>query len=285
MLIREVSDVKLEFNRTQLLELMRDFYTLSGIRMVLFDDEYHEYLAYPEQPCKFCGLLKANADTKKLCDASDARSFQEAAATKKLILFHCHAGLIEATIPLEDNHILIGYLMFGQISDLHSKDALRTLLQQIAAQYGLVCDDSLLDGIPRKSDEQIHAAAKIMEACTHYALLSQAVGLKRQQFNRTLRTYLLAHLNEPLQAHSIAAALGISRSKLYQQCEQYLGMGIGTYLKKLRMEQAQTLVCNTELPVAQISDQVGFADYTYFCRVFKQETGLSVQQYRRQHHP
>lgn len=103
--------MKLEFNREQLLELMRDFHTLSGIRIVLLDDEYHELLSYPEQTCRFCGLLKATAETKKLCDASDARSFQKAKTQKKLILFQCHAGLIEATIPLEDNHVTIGYLI------------------------------------------------------------------------------------------------------------------------------------------------------------------------------
>ena len=53
-----------------------------------------------------------------------------------------------------------------------------------------------------------------------------------------LTAYLLAHLSEPMQAQDIADALGISRSKLYSQCDQYLGMGIGAYLKKLRLEQA-----------------------------------------------
>lgn len=274
--------MKLEFNREQLLELMHDFHTLSGIRIVLFDDEYHELLSYPEQPCKFCSLLKVNPETRKLCDASDARSFREAEEKKKLILFHCHAGLIEATIPLEDNHVTIGYLMFGQISDLQNRDDLRTLLQNALRQYRVPYSDEILEGIPRRTDEQIHAAAKIMEACTHYAILSQAVGLKRQQFSRMLHAYLLAHLSEPLQAHDIADALGISRSKLYLQCDQYLGMGIGEYLKKLRLEQAQALLTTTEMSITQISNQVGFTDYTYFCRVFKKEFGLSAQYYRKQ---
>ena len=274
--------MKLEFNRQQLLELMRDFHTLSGIRIVLFDDEYHELLSYPEQPCKFCSLLKSNPETKGLCDASDARSFREAEAKKKLILFHCHAGLIEATIPLEDDHITIGYLMFGQISDLQNRDALDTQLQTVLSQYAIPCGSDIMEGIPRKTDAQIQAAAKIMEACTHYAILSQAVGLKRQQFSRMLTAYLLAHLSEPMQAQDIADALGISRSKLYSQCDQYLGMGIGAYLKKLRLEQAQALLIGTEMSITRISDQVGFTDYTYFCRSFKKEFGLSAQNYRKQ---
>lgn len=272
--------MKLEFNREQLMELMRDFYTLSGIRIVLFDDEYQELLSYPEQPCCFCQMMKGNAETRELCDASDAHSFREAESKKKLILYYCHAGLIEATIPLEDNHVTIGYLMFGQISDLKDKNALRAALKKVSAQHGVAFGNEILDGIPRKTGEQIRAAAKIMEACTHYAILSQAVGLRRQQFTRKLHSYLLAHLSEPVRAQEIADAMCISRSKLYQQCEQYIGMGVGEYLKRLRMEQAQTLLRDTELPVTQIAAQTGYSDYNYFCRVFRQEYGDSPKRYR-----
>lgn len=272
--------MKLEFSREQLLELMRDFHTLSGLRIVLFDDEYQELLSYPEQPCKFCRLLKANPETKKLCDASDAQSFQQAEVDKKVILSHCHAGLIEATIPLEDNHVTIGYLMFGQLSDLESREKLIDLLQETCRRCGISCDDGISEDIPLKTGEQIRAAAKIMEVCTHYAIFSQAVGLKRQQFSQMLHAYMVAHLSEPLTAWRIANDLGISRSKLYQQCEQYLGMGTGEYLKRLRLEQAQTLLRDTELTVTQIASRVGFADYNYFCRVFKMETGIPAQEYR-----
>lgn len=274
--------MKLEFNREQLLELMRDFYTLSGIRIVLFDDEYHELLSYPEKPCRFCQMMKDNEVTQKLCNASDAQSFRQAEREKKLIIYHCHAGLIEATIPLEDNHVTIGYLMFGQISNHRTAQELHTALQAHLTKYSILPPSDIWEGIPIKSHQQIQAAAKIMEACTHYALLSQAVGLKRLAFSRQLHAYLLAHLHEPLNSQKIAEGLQISRSKLYEQCSQFLGMGIGEYLKKLRIEQAQTLLRNTGLSMAQVAEQVGFSDYNYFCRVFKKETGMSTRQIRKQ---
>lgn len=274
--------MKLEFNREQLLELMRDFYTLSGIRIVLFDDDYHELLSYPDKPCCFCQMMKDNQVTQRLCNASDAQSFRQAEREKKLIIYHCHAGLIEATIPLEDNHVTIGYLMFGQISNHQSAQELQGALQAYLEQYSIDPTPGIWDGIPIKSHVQIQAAAKIMEACTHYALLSQAVGLKRLEFSRQLHAYLLAHLHEPLNSQKIAQDLQISRSKLYEQCQQFLGMGVGEYLKKLRMEQAQALLRNTALSTAQVAEQVGFSDYNYFCRVFKKETGLSTRQIRKQ---
>ena len=59
-----------------------------------------------------------------------------------------------------------------------------------------------------------------------------------------------------------------------------IGMGIAEYIRTLRLEQAQQLLKDTELPITQISDKIGFEDYNYFCRVFKKETGYSAKKYR-----
>ncbi|MCI7727236.1 MAG: AraC family transcriptional regulator [Clostridiales bacterium] len=48
------------------------------------------------------------------------------------------------------------------------------------------------------------------------------------------------------------------------------------------MEQAQALLTGTDLSITRISNQAGFTDYTYFCRSFKKEFGLSAQNYRKQ---
>lgn len=272
--------MKLEFNQKQLLALMKDFYVLTGIRMVLFDDEYHALLSYPTTDCAFCRCMKNDSVGATLCAASDERSFQQSRTEKRLILYTCHAGLIEATIPLVDNHIVIGYLMFGQISDSHDLKILEENLTLRLKQYGLSTDFDITDGIPLKSDEQIQAAAKIMEACTFYALLNQTISLRRETFRNELRQYLLSHLQQPLNSYDIAKGLGVSRSKLYQQCQQYLGMGIGEYLRKLRIEKSQQLLKGSHLSITEIASTVGFADYNYFCRVFKAESGCSAKKYR-----
>lgn len=272
--------MKLEFNREQLLQLMRDFYILSGIRMVLFDDEYRELLSYPEDHCAFCARIRQNPEVRKLCARSDEASFEKSGQQRKLILYRCHAGLMEAAIPLIDNHIVIGYLMFGQIADCASTQQLAAQLGQQLAHHGIAADFDTTQGIPLKTSEQIQAAGKIMEACTMYALRNQTISLRREHFSNELRAFLLAHLSEPLNSHSIAQAFGISRSKLYQQCQQYLDMGVTEYLRTLRMEQAQKLLRDTSIPITQIADMVGFDDYNYFCRVFRQENGISPKKFR-----
>jgi len=272
--------VKLEFNRQQLMALMKDFHTLSGIRMVLFDDEYRELMSYPESPCAFCRKMKSDAATSRLCAESDEHSFRRCDSERKLIIYTCHAGLIEAAIPLIDNHVIVGYLMFGQIAGDSTRDSLRDLLSEKLTKYGLETGFDPADGIPIKTNEEIQAAAKIMEACTLYALLNQTIALKSLNFTQELRYYLTQHISEALDSQSVASALKISRSKLYQQCQQYLGMGIAEYLRKLRIEKAQSLLRATSLPISEISGRVGFTDYNYFRRVFHKETGISAKTYR-----
>lgn len=272
--------MKLEFNENKLLELMKDFYILTGIRMVLFDDEYHELLSYPERDCTFCSMIKSQSNTKHYCSESDYNSFQQCKSSRKLIIYHCHAGLVEAVIPLIDNHIVIGYLMFGQISDAASLEELKDAISHSRIKNQLSKLESVLPEIPLKSNEQIHAAAKIMEACTLYASINESIALRRQNFNNHLKEYLLPRLEQRLSADSIAQDLGISRSKLYASCDKYLGMGIAEYIKTLRIEQAQNLLKNTDLSITDISGKTGFEDYNYFCRVFKKETGYSAKKYR-----
>ena len=59
-----------------------------------------------------------------------------------------------------------------------------------------------------------------------------------------------------------------------------MSTGIAEHIKNLRIEEAKRLLVETDLPVYQIADQVGFTDYNYFCRVFKKEVGLPAKKYR-----
>ena len=84
--------MNLEYNEMELHELMKDFYVLTGIRIVLFDLDYNELLSYPEHNCAFCSQMKSQEHTLALCSQSDHTSFQKCKETNRLVIFHCHAG-------------------------------------------------------------------------------------------------------------------------------------------------------------------------------------------------
>ena len=273
--------MNLDFNQHALLKLMKDFYLLTKIRIVLFDAEYQELLSYPGDSAHFCQCMKSTPATRKLCTQSDRQSFQHCQIENKLNIYHCHAGLIEACAPLVDGDVVIGYMMFGQISDFPSQTVLNRHLIHYLEDHSLPSDpdtDWSLD-IPLKSREQVHAAAHIMEACTFYVILKDTVKLRRQNFITNMNSFLLNHLSEDLSIGRLTREFGVSRSKLYQTCEMYLGKSIGVYIAELRMEKARQLLKETSYSVTSISELCGFKDYNYFCRIFKKENGVSAKKY------
>ena len=281
----------LNLNKTSLLELMQDFYILTGIRMVIFDSTYKEILAWPRERCDFCRLMHENEASAGKCDESDHHSFERCRRKAGLEVYHCHAGLVEATAPLIDNGIIIGYIMFGQISDLKKEQETEEMLWTVLKRYGLengfakkdAAENSRNPGlqITHRTSAQIQAAAKILEACTFYVLLKDMITVQRKNFITNLNTFLLEHLSEDLSVERLMSEFKISRNKLYDSANEYLGQGIAEYIKALRIKEARRLLKETDLAVYEIADKVGFNDYNYFCRVFKKEVGMPAKKYRR----
>lgn len=269
-------------NLKELEALLKDFHLLTGIKIVIFDTNYEEIIAYPNSHCSFCQKMQDTPHCRKKCMQSNRQSFRHCQKTGKIIIYHCHAGLIEATAPLIDNDIVIGYIMFGQITDTRTDGELEALIQNAFSENHLSPAEPIEEYIKigRKTTDQIYATAKILEACTFYVLLKHLMYARRQNFARNLETYLKEHLSEDLTVEQIAADFHISRSKLYASCETYLGMGIARYIRGLRMEQAKELLTSTDLTISQVAEKSGFSDYNYFCRIFKKETGVPAKKYR-----
>ena len=59
------------------------------------------------------------------------------------------------------------------------------------------------------------------------------------------------------------------------------GVSVGKYILDKRIKEAKRQLENKDLTVAQIAADVGFNDSSYFCRVFKKETGLTPLAYRK----
>ncbi len=61
---------------------------------------------------------------------------------------------------------------------------------------------------------------------------------------------------------------------------QHTGMSLHKYLLSYRVNKAIELLQNTDMPVAEISEQVGFADYNHFLKYFKRVTGYTTKAFR-----
>lgn len=104
-----------------------------------------------------------------------------------------------------------------------------------------------------------------------------------ETFMLKLNKLITTHLSSPtLDVAFICKEIGMSRASLYNKIKALADMGASDYINKLRMEKAMVLIKQTEHPIAEIAEQVGFSTSRYFSTAFKQYTGKTPTQYKEE---
>jgi len=260
------------FNTDKLRELLQDFYTLTKIRLVIFDNDMNKILSVPERECDFCTALRQNPEARKKCEICDKEACVQCRKTNTMQIYSCHAGLIEAVSPLVMNDINLGYIMLGQIINKEDKLTKRDEIIAYAKKYITDNVEKYYDKLVSKRDEQISAAAKIMEACAKGLWVSELIMID-EGISVALKGYIMNNLDENLSVDAICSHFKISRNKLYKISHDYYGMSIASFIRKKRVDNAEQLLRNGAT-VAEAAIQSGFYDYNYFSKIFKKEKGI-----------
>ncbi len=92
---------------------------------------------------------------------------------------------------------------------------------------------------------------------------------------------LQSRFREPWTLARLAAHAGLSRSRLHALFSEHAGLPPHRYLNAVRARQAALLLQRTDLSVAEVGRECGFANGHHFARVFKQVTGQTPTQARR----
>lgn len=274
----------IRYNASDLRDIMRSFYELTGIRFVLFDDECNKVLSYPENECAFCEAMRKKTTTARKCSISDRKAFKTCRNTDGPFLYKCHAGLIEASLALRQNDSIVGYLMFGQMTDNPDSDELAKELVRYCSDHGIAKDEALknVNEIKYTDNDKILAAAKVLEACMSYILLKELITPESDKIVTVAKEYIEDNLKLTVGIQEICSHLNVSRTKLYEVFKKEMGIGVSEYIRKRRMHRAKKLLKETKMPIWEIAQQVGFDDYTYFSRVFKGIYGTSPRNIRKE---
>ena len=95
-------------------------------------------------------------------------------------------------------------------------------------------------------------------------------------FESQLRTFIEAHYSESdLNTDTIAAAMAMSRTALFERVKQELSTTPASLLLDVRIAHATDMLKSGEKPVTEIAWLCGFSDARYFSKVYKKQTGIS----------
>jgi two-component system response regulator YesN len=96
--------------------------------------------------------------------------------------------------------------------------------------------------------------------------------------------FIQKHYREKITLEEIARAAHLSVSRLCHLFRERMRLTIFDYLTDLRISRARSLLISTDRTCLEICYDSGFNNLSYFNRTFKQHTGMSPTQFRRQNH-
>ncbi len=98
---------------------------------------------------------------------------------------------------------------------------------------------------------------------------------------RDVRAYLAGNLDRAPDLDEVAATFHLSRRHLTRLFAQHAGGSILVYVQRLRIERAKHLLRHTGLSVLEVAHAVGLDSPSHLAGLFRRETGLSPDDWRR----
>ncbi|RTE11260.1 helix-turn-helix transcriptional regulator [Paenibacillus whitsoniae] len=92
--------------------------------------------------------------------------------------------------------------------------------------------------------------------------------------------YLSKHFNTDIPLEKLAQDLYINPYYLCHLFKKTIGLTITDFLNQTRIHHAKRLLANTNMPITEISEAVGFNSFSYFGRAFKKIAGTTPRAYR-----
>jgi AraC-like DNA-binding protein len=89
--------------------------------------------------------------------------------------------------------------------------------------------------------------------------------------------------DESLDAVYLQDKLGMSKANFYRKLKSLSNMTPSELIKSIRLQQATSLLKNSELTVSEIFYKTGFSNQSYFFREFKKKYNCSPAEYRANH--
>ncbi len=111
--------------------------------------------------------------------------------------------------------------------------------------------------------------------------------LKEQQENETTRPirmakqYIQENYGRNITLEDVCGAVGFSSTYFSALFKKETGEGFSKYLTQVRIDRAKELLRETDLPIAEVCETVGYSDRKHFTQTFHKITGVNPVEFRR----
>ena len=258
-----------------------DVELITGIKTVIYDENRKMIHSQPNLMCDFCKEIRRSPALAQKCLQCDEYGFSKCVEKRDLFVYRCHMGLVEAVAPIMESGIAIGYLMLGQLLPENGRQSVQEQIEALGKEVDKATLRQHLAAMAETDEAHLHATARILAMSAAYVRFHE--WLKQREDTTAYKIERCVYENigkESLSAQSVGAALGFSRTALYNVSIKNFGMGVSAYIRKTRAEHAIRLLRTTSLSLAHVAESVGLPSPARLTRLLKAEAGMTAKQIR-----
>lgn len=255
----------------------------------------HDYLLKPVEPEKLAAAVanccrKINKQ-KKLTVNLETKEVQIDLALYQLLLKHAKQLKEILTYGkisnIEEELSSIQKIMQTEAS--HSKDLCSLVYKTLADTLFQYCVEgnfpvplipAFQENISDNTDDVFHLIQEMYIQC--FTQISDS--RRKSSISDSLepiRQYIGDHYRDNLSLEIVAELFFVNKEYLSVLFRKKYGETVGSYIIRLKMEDAKRQLEYSERSINQISESLGYVDSGYFNRQFKKTTGLTPNKYRK----
>ena len=213
--------------------------------------------------CTFCISTKRKYG-ESICTRHDtetlANSLKEPEPAPRL--HRCPAGAEEFLIPVMNPPRILGAVLVGPFRGITGNSNLPVWRAELAP---------VLERIVKKN---------IVPLCREIYLFSPRHTVDDPRIAEVL-DYLDIHFSKNITLKMAAERVYLSESRLSHLFKEKCGEDFSTYLAKVRVSEAESLLRDTLLSTEEIVLRCGFTNRSHFSCIFKKYNGMAPGQFRR----
>ncbi len=267
------------FDKHKIAAALQDFYNATGIDMDLLKADFSPVDRYRSHNNCYCGLIQSCPDGKEACRKSDISLLEACKKSGSLSMHVCHAGLLDAAIPIQYNEEIIGYIVFGRMKPDTDFAALESYIGKLGVDIPQAAQ--AFHDIPFYDEDKIRSVSNIATLLVKYILLENLLIAPAGGITEKAVSFIAENLETDLSIQSISRATSISKSVLYKAFHARYHCTVGAYINETRVRRSMDFLLKTNLSMEEIAQKVGFSSGSYYSKTFKKQLGVSPLQYRK----
>ena len=186
----------------------------------------------------------------------------------------------------------------GELADYGIQNNLRTAKNNVIAFTALASRAAVEGGIPWNIARKMeHEYIGKIEKAKQISSVAQIMQTLVQDFSRQVKKvkqapqispeiysvceYLQQNYMYDIPLEEIAAKFGYEKYYLSRKFAAQMGVNLTDYLRSIRLNHAKLYLASSDLSIEEISYKVCFATRSYFNRCFREEFGLTPQEFRQ----